>query len=86
PEHTSYYAKVDEQFGSDDPRGLVRRRHTVAPIDEYFGRDGAWHPTEYLVRYALGHNDVDHVEITPAEALIIMERWTARWAAERAGS
>ena len=81
---TTYYARVDEAQPRDNPRGIVRRRHTDPPIDEVFARDMQWHPTEYLRLYWLGHNDVDHVEITEREAEEITSRWrTVRNAAMR---
>ncbi|MFD5518150.1 hypothetical protein [Streptomyces sp. NPDC127066] len=36
--------------------------------DEAFTRNLRWEPTEYLRLYELGHNEVDRVEITDAEA------------------
>ncbi|EIC63017.1 MULTISPECIES: hypothetical protein [Mycobacteroides] len=41
-----------------------------------------WHPTEYLRRYYLGHNDVDHVEIDEESAKAILDQWCAEWTEE----
>ncbi|OBB88665.1 hypothetical protein A5779_00125 [Mycolicibacterium peregrinum] len=41
-----------------------------------------WHPTEYLCKYFLGHNDVDHEEISADEAQAIIDRWRAKWTKE----
>ncbi|AIC72738.1 hypothetical protein MM1S1540310_0543 [Mycobacteroides abscessus subsp. bolletii 1S-154-0310] len=41
-----------------------------------------WHPSEYLRRYYLGHNDVDHVEIDEESAKSILDRWCAEWTEE----
>ncbi|MEU9102368.1 pentapeptide repeat-containing protein [Streptomyces sp. NPDC048361] len=65
----TYYAKIDDGHARSSPRGIVRRRflHAVA-YDEAFTRNLRWEPTEYLRLHELGHNEVDHVEITEAEA------------------
>jgi hypothetical protein len=73
----TYYALIDENRPLERPKGLVRRIHTEPlPTDEVFGRDLQWHPTEYLRLYYLGHNEVDHVEISEeqAEAIIAARR------------
>ncbi|WP_142281712.1 hypothetical protein [Mycobacterium kyorinense] len=62
--------------------GLVRRTHTEPPVDEAFGRDMTRHPTEYLRRYYLGHNDIDHVEIDEKSAQAILDRWCTEWTTE----
>ncbi len=82
----TYYARMSLGRTRDNPSGLVRRIHTTPmPTDEYFGRDMQWHPTEYLRRYWLGHNDDDHEEITAYEAQAIIDRWCAEWTQEDAG-
>ncbi|SHV28203.1 hypothetical protein [Mycobacteroides abscessus] len=78
----TYYARLAGGHTADDPSGIVRRTHTVPPIDEAFGRDMQWHPSEYLRRYYLGHNDVDHVEIDEESAKSILDRWCAEWTEE----
>lgn len=79
----TYYAKLAAGGTREDPSGIVRRIHTIPmPTDEYFGRDMQWHPTEYLRRYWLGHNDVDHEEITADEARKVIDRWCAKWTQE----
>ena len=81
----TYYAKLAGNRTRQNPSGIVRRIHTSpGPTDEAFGRDLQWHPTEYLRRYWLGHNDVDHEEITADEAQVIIDRWRAKWANEDA--
>lgn len=83
PEIT-YYALIDDESPAEEASGLVRRVH-VKPrhIDEAFGRDGQWHPTEYLDRYyLLGSMDQDHVEVSAEVAEQLLERWRAKWAAE----
>ena len=79
----TYYAKLAGDRTRDNPSGLVRRIHTTPmPTDEAFGRDLRWHPTEYLRKYWLGHNDADHEEIILEEAATIISRWRVKWAAE----
>ena len=46
--------------------------------DEAFIRNLRWQPTEYLRRYELGHNDVEHVEISEREAAAFIESATTR--------
>ena len=78
--NTTYYAKLAGGRTRANPSGLVRRIHTSPlPTDETFGRDLQWHPTEYLRKYFLGHNDVDHEEISADEAQAIINRWRAKW-------
>lgn len=81
-----YFALLRDGGTPEEASGLVRRTHTTpVPTDESIGRDLSWHPTEYLRRYYLGHNDQDHVEVTPEFASQLIERWRAKWAAEDAG-
>ncbi|MCV6998669.1 hypothetical protein A5768_11320 [Mycolicibacterium fortuitum] len=80
---TTYYAVLAAGSTRDDPAGIVRRIHTSPmPIDEAFGRNMQWHPTEYLRRYFLGHNDDDHEEITAEQAQAVIDRWCAKWGQE----
>jgi len=77
----SYYAKVSEGHPRSSPRGIVRRRlvgRESVPYDEAFTRNLRWEPTEYLRRYELGHNEVDHVEISEREAAAFIEAAIAR--------
>ncbi|WP_234307692.1 MULTISPECIES: hypothetical protein [unclassified Streptomyces] len=70
----TYYAKIDEGHPRERPRGLVRRRtDDDETFDEAFTRNLRWEPTEYLRLYDLGHNEIDHVEITAAEAARFIE-------------
>lgn len=76
---TTYYARVGDGFSRDDPAGVVRRRRAGNDVrDEAFTRNLRWRATEYLRRYALGHNDGDRVEITPAEADAFVRRITRK--------
>ncbi len=78
----TYYARLAGGRTVQDPSGIVRRTHTVPPTDEVFQRDMKWHPTEYLRRYHLGHNDVDHEQISEESAKAILQRWCAEWTAQ----
>lgn len=71
----TYYAKIDESHPRSDPRGVVRRRIVDGVAhDEAFTRNLRWEPTEYLRRYRLGHDDVEHVTISKEEADAFVER------------
>ena len=78
----TYYALLAGNRTRENPSGMVRRTHSDPPVDEVFKRDLSWQPTDYLRRYFLGHNDVDHVEISEDEAQAILGRWRARWPIE----
>lgn len=69
-----YYAKISDGYPRSRPRGIVRRRvDDDETFDEAFTRNLGWEPTEYLKLYELGHNDVDHVEITEVEVARFVE-------------
>ncbi|MGW2572819.1 pentapeptide repeat-containing protein [Streptomyces sp. NPDC001537] len=71
----TYYAKFSEGYSRSNPQGIVRRRIvTGVAYDEAFTRNLRWEPTEYLRLYELGHNEVDHVEISEAEAAAFIEK------------
>lgn len=77
----TYYAKISEGFPRSSPRGIVRRRvigNGEETHDEAFTRNLRWEPTEYLRLYELGHNDIDHVEISEAEAAAFIETMTEK--------
>nr|WP_233626955.1 hypothetical protein [Saccharopolyspora sp. HNM0986] len=58
-----------------DPSGILRRRTAAGKTsDEVFTRNLRWEPTAHFRKYELGHNDDDHVEITPAEAAAFVRR------------
>jgi hypothetical protein len=77
---TTYYARIDETHPPERPAGIVRRTHTEPlPTDEAFGRDMQWHPTEYLHRYFLGHNEDDHIEISEEQAEAVIARWREKY-------
>ncbi|MET9663531.1 hypothetical protein [Streptomyces sp. NPDC006510] len=70
----TYYAKIGEGCPRSSPRGIVRRRVDDGRThDEAFTRNLRWEPTEYLRLYELGHNEIDHVEITEVEAAAFIE-------------
>ncbi|GAA1919177.1 hypothetical protein [Streptantibioticus ferralitis] len=76
-EKVTYYAKIGEGYSRGNPRGIVRRRVADGvEYDEAFTRNLRWEPTEYLRLYELGHNEVDHVEITESEANAFVEAVT----------
>src|SRR5215218_847257 len=83
----SFFAVVLEPGNPRDrPAGLVRRIHTApVPTDESLHRDLQWHPSEYLRRYWLGHNELDHVEISEEEAEAVIAHWREHGVAWRPG-
>lgn len=73
-----YFALLRDGGTAETASGLVRRIETKPmPTDEVIGNDLDWHPTEYLHRYWLGHNDQDHVEVSAEFAVQLLERWRA---------
>lgn len=79
----TYYAILGADRTRENPSGLIRRIHTSPrTTDEAFGRNMHWHPTEYLRKYFLGHNDDDHEEISAEEAQAVIARWRAKWSRE----
>ena len=83
----SFFAVVLEPGNPRDrPAGLVRRIHTApVPTDESMHRDLQWHPSECLRRYWLGHNELDHVEISEEEAAAVIAHWREHGVAWRPG-
>ncbi|MGW0737017.1 hypothetical protein [Streptomyces sp. NPDC002851] len=80
----TYYAKISEGYPRGNPRGVVRRRlvgRDEEVFDEAFTRNLRWEPTEYLRLYELGHNEIDHVEISATEAAAFIEAATERLSA-----
>lgn len=79
----TYYALVDDGYPPEHPTGIVRRTHTEPlPVDEAFGRNLQWHPTEFLYRHWLGHNEQDYVEISEEAAQAVIARWREEWREE----
>ncbi|MFF8870883.1 pentapeptide repeat-containing protein [Streptomyces massasporeus] len=75
----TYYAKFTEGYSRSNPQGIVRRRMVNGVAhDEAFTRNLRWEPTEYLRLYQLGHNEVDHAEISEAEAVAFIEDVTGQ--------
>jgi hypothetical protein len=80
PPEVLYFGLLDDD---DDGNivGIIRRTHTLGrPVDESFGRDSTWKPTEFLHKYKLGHNDTDYKPITAQQAHQIIEQWRVKWA------
>ncbi|MFI2357062.1 MULTISPECIES: hypothetical protein [Streptomyces] len=78
---STYFAKISDGYPRHSPRGIVRRRvDDDQTHDEAFTRNLRWEPTEYLKLYDLGHNDIDHVQITEIEAATFIETLTEKLA------
>ncbi|MFF3110418.1 pentapeptide repeat-containing protein [Kitasatospora sp. NPDC057904] len=70
-----YYAKLHTGDSRENPSGIARRSSADGiDYDEAYTRNLCWEPTEYFRLYYLGHNDIDHVEITRAEADAFIKR------------
>ncbi|MFE2415180.1 pentapeptide repeat-containing protein [Kitasatospora sp. NPDC059408] len=70
-----YYAKLHSGESRENPSGIARRSSADGiDYDEAYTRNLRWEPTEYFRLYYLGHNDIDHVEITRAEADAFIKR------------
>ncbi|MFF9131475.1 pentapeptide repeat-containing protein [Streptomyces sp. NPDC014806] len=75
----TYYAKFSEGYSRSNPQGIVRRRMVNGVAhDEAFTRNLRWEPTAYLRLYELGHNEVDHAEISEAEAAAFIRKVTEK--------
>lgn len=69
-----YFALIDEINPRSNPLGVVRRREIDGrEVDEAFTRNLIWENSDYFDLYRLGHNEVDHVEITAREAEAFIE-------------
>ncbi len=80
----TYYAKISDEYTRNNLRGIVRRRTDEGQTyDEAFTRNLRWEPTEYLRLYELGHNEVDHVEISAVEAARFIETAVTKLTAMR---
>ncbi|MER6022514.1 hypothetical protein [Streptomyces anulatus] len=78
---STYFAKISDGYPRHSPRGIVRRRvDDDQTHDKAFTRNLRWEPTEYLKLYDLGHNDIDHVQITEIEAATFIETLTEKLA------
>lgn len=79
--HISYFAKIRDGYPRDRPSGVLRRRivgRDERTFDEAFTRNLEWRPSEYFRLYELGHNDVDHVEISEADAVAFIDLHSGR--------
>jgi hypothetical protein len=74
-----YYGALTPGRTGADPAGVVRRSLVDGhPLDEAFTRSLRWEPTLSLRDEELGRSDVQHVEITEAEAMDFVEKITTR--------
>jgi len=74
-----YYALLGVGRTRSNPSGVVRRRSEMhGTVDEAFTRNLRWEPTEHFERLRVGHDEVEHVEITEAEAEEFVRRITTK--------
>lgn len=84
-EETKYYAVISEGRTRGNPSGLMRRRYTPpGPVDEALQRDLTWKRNTSLIAWEYGELGTDYVEISEGEAMALIERFRAKWAAEEA--
>ncbi|QUG99933.1 hypothetical protein HUO13_03140 [Saccharopolyspora erythraea] len=70
-----YYGLLTPGRTRSNPSGILRRRTAAGrTTDEVFTRNLRWEPTDYFRKYELGHNEDEHVEITPGEAAEFVRR------------
>jgi hypothetical protein len=75
PEHTTYYAIVDDLSSRDKPAGVLRRIvHDNGERDEAFTRSLEWKRSASLYSYERGNRDAEFYEITEDEANRIVDR------------
>lgn len=73
-----YYGTIPPGRTRANPAGVVRRSVVDGrPLDEAFTRNLTWERTTALLEHEFGHNDLDYVEISPAEAETFVQRITA---------
>ncbi|MGD6742821.1 hypothetical protein ACOKM3_13365 [Streptomyces sp. BH106] len=79
--HNTYFAKIRDGYPRDRPSGILRRRvvgRGRRTFDEAFTRNLEWQPSEYARLHELGHNDVEHAEISEAEAVAFIDWHSGR--------
>jgi hypothetical protein len=80
---TTYYAILDEDASLDRPVGVFRRvKSENGQIDEVFSRNLRWEFSPLLYSAERGDTMYDFVEITEAEANVIVARIRAEASAE----
>lgn len=82
-----YYAIVDDERGTDEPDGLMRRTFTPeGRLDEALQRDLTWRRNSGLYKWEHGDLTEDYVEISEDEAMALIERFRAKWAGATGGA
>jgi hypothetical protein len=72
-----YYARTAPDRPQQDPAEILFTiRGPEVLVEEIMGRDGSWHGTDVFARLrASGGSDESLIEITPAEASVVLYRW-----------
>lgn len=82
PVPVKYYAIID-QHGPDDPGGLIRRTFTPeGRLDEAVQLDFTWRRSSALYEWEHGELMFDFVELSEDEAMVLIERFRAKWSAK----
>ena len=84
PADVEYYIRVDDDFPPEAPLSLLRRIRGSGDdhVDQAIWRDLRWHPTNTFVLQER-NNEYDIRAIPPERAAEILDRWCAKWSAER---
>ncbi|MGW1784025.1 hypothetical protein ACWCQQ_33695 [Streptomyces sp. NPDC002143] len=76
----TYYALIRDGYPRENPSGVVRRRVSDGvESEEVFTRNLRWEPSDYLLKYSIGHNDVEHIEISEEEVMAFIDRVTEKF-------
>ena len=84
PDDITYYAVVSGSRTVRDPSGLARRRHlqTGGFQDEALRRDLTWQHTSAIVESGRDAMDFGLIEISEAEAQVLIDRFREKWSQE----
>jgi hypothetical protein len=75
-----YYAIVGSGRTVRNPSGIARRTFgTDGPVDEALRRDLTWQRDAAIIEWEHGDVGPELVEISEAEALVLVERFRERW-------
>jgi hypothetical protein len=79
-ENTKHYAIIGVGRDQTNPSGLARRRFTAeGRVDESLQRGLQWRPTSAITQWEYGNSPGELLEISEAEALVLVERFRERW-------
>jgi hypothetical protein len=80
PTSITYYGLLWPGYSRRRPGGLIRRQtfdDQPLGVDAVFSSNRRWEPDDHLELYRLGHQDIDHIEVTGSVALAFVLRTLA---------